>query len=48
VPLIIASGGLGPTEDDLTRENGGQDLLHRKLWRNDEILRYIEERFPRV
>ena len=44
VPLIIASGGLGPTEDDLTRETVA-DLLGRKLRRNDEILRYIEGRF---
>jgi nicotinamide-nucleotide amidase len=44
VPLIIASGGLGPTEDDLTRETVAA-LLGRKLRRNDEILRYIEARF---
>jgi nicotinamide-nucleotide amidase len=44
VPLIIASGGLGPTEDDLTRETVAE-LLGRKLKRNDEILRYIEGRF---
>jgi nicotinamide-nucleotide amidase len=44
VPLIIASGGLGPTEDDLTRETVA-DLLGRKLRRNDEILKYIESRF---
>jgi nicotinamide-nucleotide amidase len=44
VPLIISSGGLGPTEDDLTRETVA-DLLGRKLRRNDEILRYIEGRF---
>jgi len=44
VPLIIASGGLGPTEDDLTRETVA-DLLRRKLRRNDEILRHIEGRF---
>jgi nicotinamide-nucleotide amidase len=44
VPLIIASGGLGPTEDDLTRETVAE-LLHRKLRRNDEILRFIEGRF---
>src|SRR6202049_1957814 len=44
VPLIIASGGLGPTEDDLTRETVAE-LLNRKLRRNDEILRYIEGRF---
>jgi nicotinamide-nucleotide amidase len=44
VPLIISSGGLGPTEDDLTRETVA-DLLGRKLRRNDQILRYIEGRF---
>jgi nicotinamide-nucleotide amidase len=44
VPLIIASGGLGPTEDDLTRETVAE-LLGRKLRRNDEILRFIEGRF---
>lgn len=44
VPLIIASGGLGPTEDDLTRETVAE-LLGRKLRRNDAILGYIEGRF---
>jgi nicotinamide-nucleotide amidase len=44
VPLVIASGGLGPTEDDLTRETVSE-LLGRKLRRNDEIVRYIEGRF---
>src|SRR3981189_1049307 len=44
VPLIISSGGLGPTEDDLTRETVA-DCLGRKLRRNDAILRYIEGRF---
>ena len=44
VPLIISCGGLGPTEDDLTRETVA-DLLGRKLRRNDDILRYIEGRF---
>jgi nicotinamide-nucleotide amidase len=44
VELIIASGGLGPTEDDLTRETVA-DLLGRKLHLNNEILRYIEGRF---
>jgi len=44
VPLIIASGGLGPTEDDLTRETVAE-LLGRKLQRNEKILRHIEGRF---
>src|SRR5271155_141263 len=44
VELIIASGGLGPTEDDLTRETVAE-VLGRKLLRDDEILRYIEGRF---
>ncbi len=44
VPLVISSGGLGPTEDDLTRETVAE-LLKRKLQRNDEVLRHIEGRF---
>jgi nicotinamide-nucleotide amidase len=44
VPLIISSGGLGPTEDDLTRETVA-DLLGRKLHRNEEIVRHIQARF---
>ncbi len=47
VPLIIASGGLGPTEDDLTRETVAE-LLGRKLVLNDAILRYIEGRFRQL
>ena len=44
VSLVIASGGLGPTEDDLTRETLA-DLLGRKLHRSDEVVRAIEARF---
>jgi len=44
VPLILASGGLGPTEDDLTRETLAE-LLGRKLRRNEEIVRHIQARF---
>ena len=44
VPITIASGGLGPTEDDLTRE-AVAELLGRKLIRNDAVVRSIEARF---
>jgi nicotinamide-nucleotide amidase len=46
VDLVIAIGGLGPTEDDLTRETVA-DLLGRALRQDEEILRKIEERFRR-
>jgi nicotinamide-nucleotide amidase len=41
--LIIATGGLGPTEDDLTRE-AVADLLSRKLAPNADVMRHIEAR----
>ncbi len=44
VAVVIATGGLGPTEDDLTRETVA-DLLNRKLRRNDDVVRAIETRF---
>src|ERR1700757_2981338 len=44
VPVVITSGGLGPTEDDLTRETLA-DLLGRRLQRNDDVVRAIEARF---
>lgn len=44
VELVISSGGLGPTQDDLTRETVS-DLLGRKLKLNETILRGIQERF---
>jgi nicotinamide-nucleotide amidase len=47
VELVIASGGLGPTEDDLTRETVA-DLLGRKLQLNKAILQYIESRFRQL
>src|SRR5258705_9466822 len=37
LPLIISSGGLGPTEDDLTRATAGE-LLGRQLKRNDAVV----------
>jgi nicotinamide-nucleotide amidase len=44
VPVVITSGGLGPTEDDLTRETVAE-LLGRRLQRNEDVLRAIEARF---
>ncbi len=44
VPVVIASGGLGPTEDDLTRETVAE-LLGRRLQRDDDVVRAIEARF---
>lgn len=46
VELVIGIGGLGPTEDDLTRETLA-DLLGRKLQFNEAIMRGIAERFRR-
>lgn len=42
--VVISIGGLGPTEDDLTRE-ALTDVLARKLILNDAVLRGIEARF---
>jgi competence/damage-inducible protein CinA-like protein len=44
VELIISSGGLGPTQDDLTRETVA-DLLGRRLQRDEKIVQHIQGRF---
>jgi nicotinamide-nucleotide amidase len=45
--LVIASGGLGPTEDDRTRE-AVADLLGRKLAKDPAVLSKIEARFRQL
>jgi nicotinamide-nucleotide amidase len=47
VELIIASGGLGPTEDDRTR-NAVADLFGRKLNRDPAVMAMIEARFRKL
>jgi nicotinamide-nucleotide amidase len=44
--IIIFSGGLGPTEDDLTRESVA-DALGLKLQRDSAIVAKLEERFAK-
>ena len=45
--LIVSSGGLGPTEDDRTRQ-AVADLFGRKLSRDPAVMHTIEERFRKL
>ena len=44
--LVVSSGGLGPTDDDRTRQTVA-DLLGRKLHCDENILEKLRERFRR-
>ncbi|MEJ2086444.1 MAG: competence/damage-inducible protein A [Acidobacteriota bacterium] len=44
VEIIIMTGGLGPTEDDLTRE-AVAETLDRKLCRDETLLQELRDRF---
>ena len=46
-PLIVLTGGLGPTEDDLTRDVVAE-VLERPLHEVAEIRQRIEERYARL
>ena len=46
-PLIVLTGGLGPTDDDLTREVAAE-VLGRPLYEVAELRQRIEERYARL
>jgi nicotinamide-nucleotide amidase len=46
-PILILSGGLGPTEDDVTRDAVAQ-ALERKLVFHEDIAAWLAERFSKA
>jgi nicotinamide-nucleotide amidase len=44
--VIVLTGGLGPTEDDITRD-GVARVLRRSLAENEEVVQHIRRRFER-
>ena len=44
--IVITSGGLGPTQDDITREIVAE-VANQKLIEDPELIKQIEERFHR-
>ena len=46
-PLVICTGGLGPTPDDLTR-NALADVMHEELIEDREALAWLEAFMPRL
>jgi nicotinamide-nucleotide amidase len=45
--LIITTGGLGPTQDDLTKEIAAE-VLHDELVLHEDLLKNLEEYFRRI
>jgi len=45
--LIITTGGLGPTQDDLTKEIAAE-VLHDELVLHEDILKELEDYFKKI